>query len=343
MSRLSAQHLLDEFNDGNWDEVGAYFDKNFQLFLNYLKKYGLDKQLNYNNIDDDYKNILLLARLKENPEETLKFICDNLITDVYSMKDGYYLYLNDREELAKLFKSYSRDVSPYDVAKGVLGEDFFEPFSDTTYDVYQDVIEYLNESNINHLAHYIVKNIGNQELSLDEHDEDLFYEFSEEQGTEGFFQITSQNVMELIKDNSAMELMLKNDLYDLSRELYSIHYNAYNSAYADEMYEAVWSELEEYFVPGSWEHVTKELSGGKKRTYEYIKIRDFKKDMYDFLVENELPQWNEQYLDYYGDYIRTIENMMDNGEREHLSFRIPDYPDWDRVEKNINDMFGDYI
>ncbi len=190
MSRVSAQHLLDEFNDGNWDEVGAYFDKNFQLFLNYLKKYGLDKQLNYNNIDDDYKNILLLARLKENPEETLKFICDNLITDVYSMKDGYYLYLNDREELAKLFKSYSRDVSPYDVAKGVLGEDFFEPFSDTTYDVYQDVIEYLNESNINHLAHYIVKNIGNQELPLDDYDEDLFYEFSEEQGTEGFFQIT---------------------------------------------------------------------------------------------------------------------------------------------------------
>jgi hypothetical protein len=140
-----------------------------------------------------------------------------------------------------------------------------------------------------------------------------------------------------------MELMLKNDLYDLSRELYSIHYNAYNSAYADEMYEAVWSELEEYFVPGSWEHVTKELSGGKKRTYEYIKIRDFKKDMYDFLVENELPQWNEQYLDYYGNYIHTIVNMMNNNEREYLSFRTPDYPDWDRVEKNINDMFGDYI
>jgi hypothetical protein len=343
MSRASAQHLLDEFNDGNWDEVGAYFDEDFQLFLNYLKKYGLDTQLNYNNIDDDYKNVLLLARLKENPEETLKFICDNLITDVYQMKDGYYLYLNDREELAKLFKSYSRELSPQDVAKGVLGEDFFEPFSDTTYDVYQDVIEYLNESNINHLAHYIVKNIGNQELSLDEYDEDLFYEFSEEQGTEGFFQITSQNVMELIKDESAMELMLKNNLTDLRHELYSVHYNAYNSAYTDEMYEAVWSELEEYFVSGSWEHVTKELSGGKKRTYEYIKIRDFKKDMYDFLVENEIPEWSSQYLDYYGDYIRTIENMMDEGRRDYLSFREPDNPDWDRVTKYINDVFGDYI
>lgn len=335
--------MLDAFNENGWDDISTFFNEDFQFFLNYLKKYGLDTQLNYNNIDDDYKNILLLARLKENPEETLKFICDNLITDVYPMKDGYYLYLNDREELAKLFKSYSRELSPQDVAKGVLGEDFFEPFSDTTYDVYQDVIEYLNESNINHLAHYIVKNIGNQELSLDDYDEDLFHEFSEEQGTEGFFQITSQNVMELIKDKSAMKLMLKNDLYDLKNELYSVHNNAYNSAYVDEMYEAVWSELEEYFVPGSWEYQTKERYDGKKITHEYIKIRDFKKDMYDFLVENELPQWSEQYLDYYGNYISTIENMMDNGEREYLSFRIPDYADWDRVTKNINDMFGDYI
>ena len=335
--------MLDAFNENGWDDISTFFNEDFQFFLNYLKKYGLDTELDYNNIDDDYKNALLLARLKENPEETLKFICDNLITDVYPMKDGYYLWLNNRQELAELFKSYSSDLSPQDVAKGVLGEDFFEPFSDTTYDVYQDVIEYLNESNINHLAHYIVKNIGNQELSLDDYDEDLFYEFSEEQGTEGFFQITSQNVMELIKDESAMKLMLKNDLYDLIHELSSIHYNAYNSAYVDEMYEAVWSELEEYFVPGSWEYQTKERYDGKKITHEYIKIRDFKKDMYDFLVENELPQWSEQYLDYYGDYIRTIENMMDNGEREYLSFRIPDYADWDRVTKNINDMFGDYI
>jgi hypothetical protein len=35
--------------------------------------------------------------------------------------------------------------------------------------------------------------------------------------------------------------------------------------------------------------------------------------------------------------------MMDNGERDWLSFRIPDYPDWTRIKKNINDIFVDYI
>ena len=44
MSLSSAQHLLDEFNNGNWDEVGAYFDEDFQSFYNYLEKYGLGKK-----------------------------------------------------------------------------------------------------------------------------------------------------------------------------------------------------------------------------------------------------------------------------------------------------------
>jgi hypothetical protein len=31
--------------------------------------------------------------------------------------------------------------------------------------------------------------------------------------------------------------------------------------------------------------------------------------------------------------------MMDNGERSWLDFRIPDYPDWTLIKKNINDNF----
>jgi hypothetical protein len=35
--------------------------------------------------------------------------------------------------------------------------------------------------------------------------------------------------------------------------------------------------------------------------------------------------------------------MMDNGEKEWLSFRIPGYPDWDLVKKAINEMLTSYI
>jgi hypothetical protein len=35
--------------------------------------------------------------------------------------------------------------------------------------------------------------------------------------------------------------------------------------------------------------------------------------------------------------------MMDNGEKEWLSFRIPEYPDWSLIKKAINEMLTSYI
>ena len=173
----AARHLLDEFNDGNWDEIGQYFGNDFELFLSYLDKSGIEDELDINEVDDDYKNVILLRMLEKNPEEALKFITNEMIPDVYPRQGGYYLFLRNREELAELFKTYGRDTSPRDVAKSILSEDYWEPFDDTTYDVYRDVIDELDEANKNILSHYIIKNLGNQELSLDDYDADLFNDF----------------------------------------------------------------------------------------------------------------------------------------------------------------------
>lgn len=343
MSKDAAQHLLDEFNDGNWDEVGAYFNEDFELFMDYLGKYGLEGELDYKNVDDDWQNIILLRKLEKYPEETLKFITNEIITDVYPRQGGYYLFLRNREELAELFKTYGRDTSPRDVAKYILSEDYWEPFDDTTYDVYRDVIDELDESNKNILSHYIIKNLGNQELSLGDYDTDLFNDFSNEQGTEGIFQITSENVIELINNEEAMNELLKGDLSDLKSELYSIHDNAYNTAYSDEIYKGVWGELSTYFNVEDWIHETKETYNGKKVNHEYIKINDFYGVVNKFLTENKFPDYNDQHLDYLGSYIGVITNMMDNGEEEWLSFRIPEHADWRDTKKNINEIFGDYI
>lgn len=339
----AARELLDEFNDGNWNEVGAYFNNDFQTFLDYLEKNGLEGELDYENVDDEWQNVILLRKLEKYPEETLKYICDNLITDVYQMEDGYYLYLREREELANLFSNSGRDFSSRDAAEKVLSEDFWDPYWDTTDDVYRDVIEYLDEQNLQHLANYIVKNIGTEELPLKDYNDALFHQFSEEQGTKGVFKIDSENVMELIKDEDAMNEMLKKDLEELKSELYSIHNNAYNTAYTDEIYNDVWSELSQYFEPKSWKYEQKDRYDGKKIQHEYIKIKDFYNDIYTFLSENEDIQWSDQRLEYWGSYTGFVSYMMENSEREWLSFRIPDYPDWDSIKKNINEIFRDYI
>ena len=339
----AARELLDEFNDGNWDEVGSYFNDDFSLFLDYLEKNGLEGELDYESVDDEWQNIILLRKLEKYPQETLKYICDNIITDVYPMDGGYYLYLRDRTELAVLFDNSGRDTTPRNVAENVLGEDYWEPYWDTTDDVYRDVVDELNEQNLQHLANYILKHIGNQELPLDDYEDALFHQFSEEQGTEGVFKITSENVMKFIKDEEAMKEMFRKDLDELKSELYSIHNNAYNGAYTDEIYNNVWNELSGYFEPKSWKYNEKERYDGKKIQQEYIKINDFYSDIYTFLSENEDKQYSDQSLGYWGSYTGFVSNMMDNGERDWLSFRIPDYPDWTRIKKNINDIFVDYI
>ena len=343
MSLASAQHLLDEFNDGNWEEVGAYFNEDFELFMDFLTKYGLDSEIDYFNIDEDFQNKLLLLKLEKYPEDTLKFICDNLVTDVYPMKDGYYLFLKEREEMANLFKSYSRETSPNDAAKAVLSEDMWDPFWDTTDDVYRDVIEDLDESNLQALANYILKQIGDKELPTEDYESDFFHELANSQGVGDFFQIRSENIYDLIKDEEAMNELLNGDLDELKSELYSIHNSAYNSAYESEVYDRVWSELEQYFVPQSWEYEQQERRDGKKVTNEYIKIKDFYNDIHDFLSNNQQPQWREQYLGYYGNYCSFIRQMMEDGEKEWLSFRVPEWADWDITKKIINEIFGDYI
>ena len=339
----AARELLDEFNDGNWDEIGSYFNDDFQLFLDYLEKNGLEGELDYENVDDEWQNIVLLYKLEKHPEETLNYICDNIITDVYPMEGGYYLYLREREELANLFSNSGRDFSSRDAAEKVLSEDFWDPYWDTTDDVYRDVIEELNEENKNHLANYIVKIMGDQDLPLKDYKDELFHQFSEEQETEGFFKIDSENVMRLIKDEDAMKELFKKDLEELKNELYSVHNNAYNGAYTDEIYDGVWNELSEYFEPKSWKYEEKDRYDGKKIQHEYIKINDFYSDIYTFLSENQDKQWSDQSLEYWGSYTGFVSNMMDNGERSWLDFRIPDYPDWTLIKKNINDNLGSYI
>ena len=261
----------------------------------------------------------------------------------HEFKDCTFLYLDldtiIKNDLSYFFESYSRDTSPRDLAKAVLAEDdFFERWWDTTDNVYRDVIDELDSTNEARLVKYILNEIGNRDLNLDDYDDDLFHEFSEEQGTENTFQITNSNVMNLIGDESAMDELLNGDLYDLKSELHSIHNNAYNNAYESECYELVMDGLQEYFVGKfDWEEIKQ--SNGKIKYFPKIKIRDFYSNVLSYLEENI--HYNT--LDFQGSYTEMMNVLFYDGTLDEISFRIPDYPDYQLVDKYINEYFGDYI
>ena len=368
--------LVNVFNDGNFEsEIKPYFN-DIMTFFKFINKYGLLYELDINNIPyndisnevfdyledngilsnfdydsipEAFKNNYLIHGLEHNYEDTIKYITSELLTDVQIRPDGFYLYLgNDRDELASFFCGSSRrDVSAEDVAKQVFSEDGLG--NDWYFDVDtkpSDVIDDLDEQNTIHLKDVIFKEIGNVELSLEDYDSDFFESLSQEQGTEGYFKIGPEDLNELIKDSDAINELCKKDLSELGQELQSVYWNAYNSAYENEVYELVYDGLDEYFE-GKIDEVPKEItkSDGKKVTkyLNYIKIRDFVGNISLFLENNKGQSYSDSFLEYFGSYSSLMKQLIYDQDYECIDFRTPDYPDWSTTQKYINEMFRDYI
>jgi hypothetical protein len=376
MSLERVKNLIELFNDGDYEnEIKPYFNTliNFFKFIkkynllddldlgsipsddfsnelfDYLVENGIMANLDYNSVPEEFQNNYLLHGLEYNYENTVKYITSNLLSDVEIRPDGFYLYLgNDRDELADFFCGSSRrDSSPEDVAKRVFSEDglgndwYFD--NDTKP---SEVIDDLNEKNTIHLKDAIFKEIGNVELSLEDYDSDFFESLSQEQGTEGYFKIGPEDLNELIKDSDAINELCKKDLSELGQELQNIYWNAYNSAYENEVYELVYDGLDEYFE-GKIDEVPKEIakSDGKKVTkyLNYIKIRDFVGNISLFLENNKGQSYSDSFLEYFGSYSSLMKQLIYDQDYECIDFRTPDYPDWSTTQKYINEMFNDYI
>ena len=375
MSNQKASEILNRFNEGEWDELQPYFN-NIITFFKFVKKYGLLEEidlgeipsgyfsnevfdylvengimsnLDYDSVPEEFKNNYLIHGLEHNYEDTIKYITSDLLTDVQIRPDGFYLYLgNDRDDLASFFCGSSRrDVSPEDVAKQVFSEDGLG--NDWHFDVDtkpSDVIDDLDEKNTTHLKDVIFKEIGDKELSLEDYDSDFFESLSEEQGTEGYFRIRAEDLNELIKDSEAIDELCKNDLNELGQELQSVYWNAYNSAYENEIYELVYGGLDDYFE-GKIDEVPKEItkSDGKKVTkyLNYIKIKNFVENISLFLDNNSGQSYSDSFLEYFGGYTTLMKQLIYDGDFECIDFRTPDYPDWGIIRKEINEMFNHYI
>ena len=376
MSLTTANNLVSIFNEGDFDtEIKPYFNT-LITFFKFVKKYGLLEEidlgqipsddfsnelfdylvendimanLTYDSVPEEFTNNYLLHGLEYNYDNTIKYITNNLITDVQIRPDGFYLNLgNDRDELASFFcGSYRNDVSAEDVAKqvfseGGLGDNWY--FDVDTKP--SEVIDDLDEKNTIYLKDAIFKEIGNVELSLEDYDSDFFSSLSEEQETEGYFKIQDEDLNELIKDSDAINELCENDLSELGQELKSVYWNAYNSAYENEIYELVYNGLDDYFE-GKVDEFPKEhtMSDGKKHAIyvNYIKIRNFVGDITLFLENNKGQSYSDSYLDYFGSYTTLMKQLIYDGDFDCIDFRTPDYPDWGIIQKYINEMFGDYI
>jgi hypothetical protein len=92
-----------------------------ELF-DFIMANGFLDDLSYNDLEDILKNYYLEYWIEKDPNETFKYICDNILTDVEVRSDGYWLRLRDRDELAVFFDDTGRDGTAQDIAKHVFSD-----------------------------------------------------------------------------------------------------------------------------------------------------------------------------------------------------------------------------
>jgi hypothetical protein len=332
---MNIDDIIEMFNNNDFD-VETYFN-DYETFFNMLKKRGRMGDIDPKNAADggDWQNEYLLWLYDNDKENYYKWI-QSLLDDVVIENGKAYLELSDRGDLARLFCKNDRNGLSRDTIEEILnGESSWEPYYDTTDNVYRDVIEELTPENDKALQEYIVNDLKGEQISPETSELELI---ASEQGHPEYVEVNMENVKRIIDDEETMKELLNNQLGDLKSELYSIHSSSYNSAYEDEIYNSIWNELKEYVIgPGEW--ITKPHPYKKNTEIQYNKIplTNFETDINDYLYNNK-GYGNSGTLEYHGSFISIMAE-----DRDCLSVHAPDYPDSRKVDKNINMYFKDYI
>jgi hypothetical protein len=325
---MDIDEVIELFNDTELD-VNKYFNDS-ETFFKIMEKRGRidDLDLENNYMENDY-----LSYLSETNGEKFLEEVQKQISDVRFDGEVPVLQLNDAGDLAKLFCVSRNDISQDTIREILLGEADWDRYWDTTDDVYRDVIEELNEENLKYLYSYIIKNLEGIQI---EPETELLEDIANVQNSE-FVTINEKNVESVVKDSETMIYLLDRDLSELDSELNSIHSNAYNSAYETAVFREVWGKLDDMFDVEKRKYVYKPHPYKKETQIEVLEmpIRDFYEPIRDYLYNNK---GTNQTLEYFGNFIGVLE---ENGEC--LSVWAPDYPDSSEIDKNINEIFGDYI
>lgn len=327
---MDIQEIIELFNDGDLD-IKTYFNDS-ETFFKIMTKRGVIDEL---DLEDQYMVNDYLYYLSQNNQEKFVEEIQKYLSDVvFEPGKEPILQVYNRGDLAKLFCDSRNDISQETIGEVLEGDFDWDRHWDTTDDVYRDVIDELNEENLGYLSSYMLKNLDGQGIEVDEDSPELLQDYAND---EDIFYLTPENVRDIINDDESMNFLMDNHLDELRGELSSIHSNAYNQAYESEIYEGVWNKLDDIFVTDKkeWKYIPHPYRKETQIEVLEVPIRDFYTPMKEFVYNNQGTNYTPEY---YGDFIKILE---ENGDC--LRYWAPDYADSSRTDKNINEIFGDYI
>jgi hypothetical protein len=349
---MSLQSFIDRFNNNNKKFISGFGSDDedewikVERFLNIVKKRNLLSKLDLNSIqfDDEDQNLFDFFCFKEPElrEKLIEQICRQLYRNIKYDNGKVYLILKDMDDLSYLFCEDSRsEMSSQEMVRSILSEDFFEPYPDTTNDVFNDVIEVLTPDNFKILCDEVKKNLGSIDINQysDKIYNTLIPDLATESGNENVLKIDDTNIKTLLNDEDTFLFIAKEILGDqFYYSLFSCHGNAYNSVLVNEWYNQVTKELESFgFGKGVWK------SDKDKKNIFVTDITEFFHHLVGEFLYTHLEYTTTNLNDFSNFFTLFDETIDQSTEIDCLKLRLYEYPNSRKVDKEINDTIFDYI
>ena len=305
------------------DFVKKVFNDNYISFYDFLEK-KIDVSMDY--VTEFFMEEIPQAYLKilynKNPQSTIDYVVDEFLGDVIKEGDKYYMIMS-RDDLSEFFDDRGRYGTASGVAKKVLSDEPTDWFYNDSVDV-STVVEELDEGNFDNLLHKF---------------------FVEHEGEEYDGEIITQEFMKNTTKNELSDMIYKLD-DELSSNLTSLYSTAENYAYEEEIYNLVNRELKDFFGTEKWgDYITSQI---RKVDGTVVNRETFRVDVTNLLkrivleyIDMHITEPDNQF-----EYQANLENVIKdwfNETEDYLDFRVPEYPDYRLLEKQINDLYSDYI
>jgi|694.fasta_scaffold00810_18 hypothetical protein len=305
------------------DFVKKVFNDDYISFYDFLEK-KMDVSMYYvtNFFMEEIPQAYLQILYNKNPQSTIDYVVDEFLTDVKKEGDKYYMIMS-RDDLSEFFDDRGRDGTARDVAKRVLSDEPSDWYNNDSVDV-STVVEELDEGNFDNLLHKF---------------------FVEHEGEEYDGEIITQEFMKNTTKNELSDMISKLD-DELSSNLTSLYSTAEYYAYEEEIYNLVNRELKDFFGTEKWgDYITSQI---KKIDGTIVNKETFRVDVTN-LLKRIVPEYINMHVtepDNQFEYQANLENVIQdwfNETEDYLDFRVPEYPDYRLLEKQINDLYSDYI
>ena len=322
--------VIQDFNEGDYDLLETAFNGDVNAFFNYVNKKGKFEEIiadDYNH--NDYENDYSLWVSNNKPEIFRKLIEDKL-SDVKYIDGKWYFITSDREDLSKLYCD-DRDIGRNTIESILSGEYDSGDYWYSEIDVYDNVIDDLNDQNKQTLIERLLEELKDEEILPST---DLLKEIASSQGHDEYVSLDTETLSRIINDKKSIKEILPDDL---DSELVSLYWNAYNVAYEDELYESIWGELDSIFEGnGEWTQTPSPYDKNKFTQKFQIPFVDLESIVKDYLEDNL--GYKDRTLEYWGNIINIIDDT-----HECLRVRVPEYAGWTETKQNINSLYNDYI